>query len=52
MLSKTSGTGFGALLATRLAAPAQTFHNAAGGPTDVPGRVVGQRMSEILASRS
>jgi tripartite-type tricarboxylate transporter receptor subunit TctC len=53
-------TGFGALLVTTLLASAQTFPSrpmlmiipfAAGGPTDVLGRVVGQRMSEILGQQ-
>jgi tripartite-type tricarboxylate transporter receptor subunit TctC len=60
MLKKTWATGFAALLASTLAASPQTFPNrpitmvipfAAGGPTDVLGRVVGQRMSEILGQQ-
>jgi tripartite-type tricarboxylate transporter receptor subunit TctC len=60
MLKKVLATGFAALLASTLAASAQTFPNrpitmvipfAAGGPTDVLGRVVGQRMSEILGQQ-
>jgi tripartite-type tricarboxylate transporter receptor subunit TctC len=52
--------GFGLLLATTLTAAAQTFPNhpmsmiipfAAGGPTDVLGRVVAQRMGEILGQQ-
>jgi tripartite-type tricarboxylate transporter receptor subunit TctC len=52
--------GIGALLAATLSASAQTFPNraitmvipfAAGGPTDVLGRVVGTRMSEILGQQ-
>jgi tripartite-type tricarboxylate transporter receptor subunit TctC len=52
--------GFGVLLATTLTASAQTFPNhpmsmiipfAAGGPTDVLGRVVAQRMGEILGQQ-
>jgi tripartite-type tricarboxylate transporter receptor subunit TctC len=51
---------FGALLATALQASAQTFPTkpmtmiipfAAGGPTDVLGRVVAQRMGEILGQQ-
>jgi len=57
MLKKILGAGIGALLATTLAASAQNFPTkpltmvipfAAGGPTDVLGRVVGQRMGQIL----
>ena len=57
MLKKMLGAGIGALLATTLAAAAQNFPTkpltmiipfAAGGPTDVLGRVVGQRMGQIL----
>jgi len=53
-------TSVGALLATTLIASAQTFPTrpmtmiipfAAGGPTDVLGRVVGARMSEILGQQ-
>jgi tripartite-type tricarboxylate transporter receptor subunit TctC len=60
MLKRTLATGFGALLVTTLLASAQTFPSrpmlmiipfAAGGPTDVLGRVVGQRMSEILGQQ-
>jgi tripartite-type tricarboxylate transporter receptor subunit TctC len=57
MLKKALGLGIGALLATTLLASAQNYPTrpltmiipfAAGGPTDVLGRVVGQRMGEIL----
>src|SRR5919205_44664 len=57
MLKKVLASGFGALIATTLLASAQNFPTrpitmiipfAAGGPTDVLGRVVGQRMGEIL----
>jgi tripartite-type tricarboxylate transporter receptor subunit TctC len=57
MLKTVLSAGFGALLATTIAASAQTFPTkpltmiipfAAGGPTDVLGRVVGQRMGQIL----
>jgi tripartite-type tricarboxylate transporter receptor subunit TctC len=63
MLRKVMGAAIGtllassALLATSVSAPAQNFPNkpltmiipfAAGGPTDVLGRVVGQRMGQIL----
>jgi tripartite-type tricarboxylate transporter receptor subunit TctC len=57
MLKKVVGAAVGALLATNLSAQAQNFPNkpltmiipfAAGGPTDVLGRVVGQRMGQIL----
>ena len=60
LLKRVLATSFGALLATTLLASAQTFPNrpmtmiipfAAGGPTDVLGRVVGQRMSEILGQQ-
>ena len=60
MLKRALATGFGALLATTLLATAQNYPNrpvtmiipfAAGGPTDVLGRVVGQRMSEILGQQ-
>jgi len=60
MRMKASALGLGVLLATTLLASAQTFPNraitmvipfAAGGPTDVLGRVVGQRMSEILGQQ-
>jgi tripartite-type tricarboxylate transporter receptor subunit TctC len=57
MLKKTLGVALGALLATLATAAAQNYPTkpvtmiipfAAGGPTDVLGRVVGQRMGEIL----
>ena len=57
MLKKMLSAGIGALLATTIAASAQNFPTkpltmiipfAAGGPTDVLGRVVGQRMGQIL----
>jgi tripartite-type tricarboxylate transporter receptor subunit TctC len=57
MLKTVLSAGFGALFATTLTASAQTFPTkpltmiipfAAGGPTDVLGRVVGQRMGQIL----
>src|SRR5262245_55773932 len=60
MFKKALATAFGAVLAATLSASAQTFPNraitmvipfAAGGPTDVLGRVVGQRMSEILGQQ-
>jgi len=60
MLNKAFAIGFGALLAVTLQATAQNFPSrpltmiipfAAGGPTDVLGRVVGQRMSEILGQQ-
>ena len=60
MRMKALALGLGGLLATTLLASAQTFPNraitmvipfAAGGPTDVLGRVVGQRMSEILGQQ-
>jgi tripartite-type tricarboxylate transporter receptor subunit TctC len=60
MISKLSAIAFGALLAVTAGASAQTFPNrpmtmvipfAAGGPTDVLGRVVGARMSEILGQQ-
>jgi len=60
MFKKVLGVTAGALLATTLAASAQTYPAkpltmvipfAAGGPTDVLGRVVGQRMSEILGQQ-
>jgi tripartite-type tricarboxylate transporter receptor subunit TctC len=60
MLNKAFAIGFGALLAVTLQAAAQNFPSrpltmiipfAAGGPTDVLGRVVGQRMSEILGQQ-
>jgi tripartite-type tricarboxylate transporter receptor subunit TctC len=60
MRMKALALGLGGLLTTTLLASAQTFPNraitmvipfAAGGPTDVLGRVVGQRMSEILGQQ-
>jgi tripartite-type tricarboxylate transporter receptor subunit TctC len=57
MLNKVSGAAFGALLALSGTAVAQNFPNhnmtmvipfAAGGPQDVLGRILGQRMTEIL----
>jgi len=60
MLKRALTTSLGALLATTVAASAQTFPTkpitmvipfAAGGPTDVLGRVVGQRMGEILGQQ-
>jgi tripartite-type tricarboxylate transporter receptor subunit TctC len=57
MLKKVVGAAIGALLATNVSAQAQNFPTkpltmiipfAAGGPTDVLGRVVGQRMGQIL----
>ncbi len=57
---KILSAGFGALLATTFAASAQNFPTkpmtmvvpfAAGGPTDVLGRVVAQRMSELLGQQ-
>jgi tripartite-type tricarboxylate transporter receptor subunit TctC len=60
MLNKAFAIAFGALLAATLQAAAQNFPSrpltmiipfAAGGPTDVLGRVVGQRMSEILGQQ-
>jgi tripartite-type tricarboxylate transporter receptor subunit TctC len=60
MLKRALATSFGVLLATTLLASAQTYPNkaitmvipfAAGGPTDVLGRVVGQRMGEILGQQ-
>src|SRR2546423_8155762 len=57
MLKKVPGAGVGALFAATVAASAQNFPTkpmtmiipfAAGGPTDVLGRVVGQRMGELL----
>jgi len=60
MLRKSLAAGFVALLASVVAASAQGFPNrpmtmiipfAAGGPTDVLGRVVAQRMSEILGQQ-
>jgi tripartite-type tricarboxylate transporter receptor subunit TctC len=60
MLNKAFAIAFGTLLAATLQAAAQNFPSrpltmiipfAAGGPTDVLGRVVGQRMSEILGQQ-
>jgi tripartite-type tricarboxylate transporter receptor subunit TctC len=60
MRNRAFAIGFGVLLATTLTASAQTFPNhpmsmiipfAAGGPTDVLGRVVAQRMGEILGQQ-
>jgi tripartite-type tricarboxylate transporter receptor subunit TctC len=60
MLGKIIAATVGALLASTYAASAQTFPTkpltmvipfAAGGPTDVLGRVVGQRMGEILGQQ-
>src|SRR5437867_10824157 len=60
MRNRAFAIGFGVLLATTLAASAQTFPNhpmtmiipfAAGGPTDVLGRVVAQRMSALLGQQ-
>jgi len=60
MLQRVLVAGFAALLACTSATFAQTYPNkaltliipfAAGGPTDVLGRVVGQRMSEILGQQ-
>jgi tripartite-type tricarboxylate transporter receptor subunit TctC len=60
MRNKALAISFGALLATALQASAQTFPSkpmtmiipfAAGGPTDVLGRVVAQRMGEILGQQ-
>jgi len=57
MFRKSLAAGLAALLASVIAAGAQSFPTktmtmiipfAAGGPTDVLGRVLGQRMSEIL----
>ena len=57
MLRKSLAAGFVAVLATLTTASAQNFPNkplsmivpfAAGGPTDVLGRVIAQRMGEIL----
>jgi tripartite-type tricarboxylate transporter receptor subunit TctC len=57
MISKTLGVALGALLASIASASAQNYPTkpitmiipfAAGGPTDVLGRVVGQRMGELL----
>src|SRR5207237_3273072 len=60
MLRKAFGVALGALIAACTAATAQNFPNkpvtmiipfAAGGPTDVLGRVVGQRMGELLGQQ-
>src|SRR4051794_23658195 len=60
MLQKILVAGFGALLATSFAASAQNYPTkpvtmvipfAAGGPQDQIGRVMGQRMSEILGQQ-
>ena len=60
MLKRISGAAIGALLAVTGAALAQTYPTkpitmiipfAAGGPTDVLGRVMAQRMSEILGQQ-
>src|SRR5436853_5723324 len=60
MLKKSLAAGFAALLAGVVAASAQGFPNrpmtmiipfAAGGPTDVLGRVIAQRMSEIMGQQ-
>jgi tripartite-type tricarboxylate transporter receptor subunit TctC len=60
MHAKTIALALGALLTTGAVATAQNFPSkpltmvipfAAGGPTDVLGRVVGQRMSEILGQQ-
>jgi tripartite-type tricarboxylate transporter receptor subunit TctC len=60
MLTRISGAVFGIGLALTSAALAQTYPTkpvtmiipfAAGGPTDVLGRVMGQRMSEILGQQ-
>src|SRR2546423_1562856 len=60
MFARVSGSIFGILLAFCPAAPAQNYPSkpltmiipfAAGGPTDVLGRVVAQRMSEILGEQ-
>jgi tripartite-type tricarboxylate transporter receptor subunit TctC len=57
MRNRAFAIGFSAFFATTLLASAQTFPSrpmtmvipfAAGGPTDVLGRVVGQRMGEVL----
>src|ERR1700746_681271 len=57
MFKKSLAAGFAALLATAAVASAQNFPTkpmtmiipfAAGGPTDVLGRVIGQRMGEVL----
>ncbi len=60
MLKRISGAAFGVLLAVTGTASAQTYPTkpmtmiipfAAGGPTDVLGRVMAQRMSEILGQQ-
>ena len=60
MLKSISGAGIGLLLAATATASAQTYPSrpinmmipfAAGGPTDVLGRVIAQRMSEILGQQ-
>src|SRR5262244_2136725 len=60
MLKRISAAGLVALLASIAAASAQNFPNkpmtmivpfAAGGPTDVLGRVIAQRMGEILGQQ-
>ncbi len=60
MLKKILGASLGALLASSISAPAQTYPNhpmtmvipfAAGGPQDVLGRIMAQRMSEILGQQ-
>jgi len=60
MVNKLFAASFGALLALTASASAQTFPNkaitmvipfAAGGPTDVLGRIVGIRMGEILGQQ-
>src|SRR3954470_17913713 len=60
MHDRAFAIAFGALLATTLQASAQTFPNrpmtmiipfAAGGPQDQIGRVMGQRMGEILGQQ-
>ena len=60
MLKKVSGAAFGALLLLTGAATAQNYPThpmvmvipfAAGGPQDVLGRIIGQRMSEILGQQ-
>jgi tripartite-type tricarboxylate transporter receptor subunit TctC len=60
MLKRASATGLGLLLAATALAQAQNYPTrpvtmvipfAAGGPTDVLGRVVGQRMSDILGQQ-
>jgi len=60
MLKRALAASFGVLLATTLLATAQNYPTrpmtmiipfAAGGPTDVLGRVVGQRMSEVLGQQ-